>query len=106
MRIVREHAHVVDIWKDFWKARIIEEYSPDALSWCCNRKRGPQARDPIWTFYRLDYHITRKECSPIAASCREVRNEEHPQHQEGHTHCTPRPPHRLPFSSVSTLPGF
>src|SRR5216683_1738920 len=101
--IVREHAHVVDIRKDLWKARIIEEYSPDALSWCCDRKRGPQARNPIRTFYRLDYHIPRKECSPIAAGYRGARNEEHPRHQEGHTRCTPGPPHRLPSSSMPTL---
>ncbi len=32
-----------------------------------------------------------------------ARNEEHPQHQEGHTRCTPGPPHRLPSSAVPTL---
>src|SRR5262249_48530991 len=103
--ILREHPHVVEIRKDLEKVRLIEEYSPDMLSRCCNSKRGPQAREPIRTFDRLDYHITRKECSPITAGCRGNRNEEHPQHQEGHTHCTPRPPHRSPFPQCYA-PGF
>jgi hypothetical protein len=77
---MREHTQIVDIRKNLWKVRIIEEYGPDALSRCCNCKRSPQTRDPIWMFYRLDYHITRKEQSPIPAGDRGDHDEEHPQH--------------------------
>src|SRR5262245_38574045 len=92
--VLRQHAHLVNVWEELREVRVVHEDRPDAFPRRCHCKRGPQAAEPLRMLHRFDNHLTRQEPVPIhAAYDRGAREEECPDQQEPSVPPSPGPSH-------------